>query len=118
MEYTIKTKRDGMQAESRFVLGECKNENGKDGTRVLQVTTSKNGKSLVTLASVHVETKEEGYTSQSFVMFQDYMKRIAVIPCARISEKALRNAHESALAHDVPRIMPDVLAQYSLESAV
>tara|TARA_B100000780_G_scaffold274958_1_gene240782 strand:- start:577 stop:921 length:345 start_codon:yes stop_codon:yes gene_type:complete len=92
-ETKIQKGQDGWEAISEAVLGQT-----PQGTRILKLRTSKARGGLSAFASVVVRSKKNGYLCETCVIFQDFTKaNIAPIPCKRVTEKAVRAAHDSAL---------------------
>ena len=91
---TVNKGHDGWRAESLAVLGEV-----PTGTRKLVLSTSKVRGGLSSYASVYIYKEDEnGFSSKETVIFQDFAKgNIAPTPCKRITERAVRDAHECAL---------------------
>lgn len=96
MSYEIKTRKGhrGWVAESTAELGET-----PEGMRMLELFTSKCRGGLVATAHVYVlKDQGNGFVTKTTTIFQDYNKQaIAPTPCKRVTEKALINAHQSAL---------------------
>jgi len=109
MTYPVKASKSlvsGWKAETAIELEQISDTK----TRVLKIVTDKQS----TIASVMVREDTGGnFTSESFTVFQDYMKRIAISNIKRATEKSVTNAHEQAL-RKVDEILPDIKAQYGL----
>jgi hypothetical protein len=84
------------------------------GPRILRLSTSKDGDraSISSLASVHIREDKDGYGVESYMLFQDYAKTLNRIPIARVTEKALRDAHAESLKA-FPSIIEEAKAHYS-----
>jgi len=86
---------DGWEAKSEAVLGET-----PKGTRILKLRTAKTRGGLSASASVCIRKGEDGYATDTTVIFQDFFKSgIAPTPCKRVTEKSIQSAHENALEH-------------------
>lgn len=96
MKYETTTRKghDGWTASSEAVLGET-----PKGTRILKLTTSKARGGVDATASVCIRSKcSTGFISETTVIFEDFYKYgIAPMPCSRVTEKAVREAHHIAL---------------------
>lgn len=96
MTYEVKTQNgyNGWTAESTAEIGKT-----PEGTRVLELTTSKNNGGLAACANVYIlKDLGDGFHSKSTVMFQDFRKHnIAATPCKRVTENAVIEAHNRAL---------------------
>jgi hypothetical protein len=114
MEYqtTLKKGHDGYSAETNVVLGEV-----ESGTRILRVSTYKYSRGgLWSCATVGIEKNEGGYTSFSFMMYQDFHKGFNFTPAKRVTEKSVMEAHKVALSM-LPAIVEEAKQQYSKELA-
>jgi hypothetical protein len=94
------------------------------GERFLRFTTSKDERTggLSTLASVHIKESYElegiGYVSELHAMFADYAKTVhRTGRVARITEKAVTEAHSEALAQFEERLA-EAMAFYAEKEAV
>ena len=98
MTYEMKTRKgfDGWRAESVAVLGET-----PEGTRKLELTTSKTRGGIAAYATVSIyKTCEGGFSSKTTEIFGDFRKSgIEATPCNRVTEKAIREVHARALTH-------------------
>jgi len=104
---------DGWQATSEAVLGET-----QTGTRILKLRTSKSRGGLSASASVCIRKGEDGYATETTVIFQDFFKSgIAPTPCKRVTEKAIQSAHENALEH-MGQLVKDATAFYEEKSQI
>lgn len=83
----------------------------------VKIVTSKTHNGYLT-SSVSVNTIEqmEGYATESFVMFQDYSKRIkAFTDVKRVTDKAVELAHAEALKlFNEGQYMQEINAQYGV----
>ncbi|WP_269537023.1 hypothetical protein [Cerasicoccus fimbriatus] len=115
MKYETTTEKgyDGWTARSEAVLGET-----PKGTRILKLTTSKARGGVDATASVCIRSKcSTGFTSETFVIFGDFYKRgIAPMSCSRVTEKAVREAHQIALEH-MDQLVEEAKAFYSNREA-
>jgi hypothetical protein len=101
---------EGWQATSEAVLGET-----PKGTRILKLRTSKTRGGLSASASVCVRKGEDGFSSDTTMIFQDFFKSsIAPTPCKRVTEKAIQSAHENALEH-MGQLVKDATAFYEAQ---
>ena len=110
--------RDGWKAQSEITLGECDGMSaGTRGERILKLSTYKHPRGGIwSLASVAVrEHREGGYYSESTMLFQDYNKTVQHIAAARATEKAIKQAHETAL-RSFPAIIEEARAQYAAKA--
>lgn len=98
--YTMTQKRDGHNAESVAKLGDVAAD-GMDaaGERMIGLNTYKSGREIVSVASVHIARKSNGYSTKSFDVFGDYRRTVAKVPCARVTAKAIEAAHVAALEY-------------------
>ena len=104
---------DGWQATSEAVLGET-----PEGTRILKLRTSKSRGGLSASVSVCIRKGEDGYATETTVIFQDFFKSgIAPTPCKRVTEKAIQSAHENALEH-MGQLVKDATAFYEWQSQI
>ena len=70
------------------------------GERILRITTSKRSSGmLVTTATSMVRTYENGFVVDQWIPFEDFNKTLASVRIARVTEKAIKTAHESALVN-------------------
>ena len=114
MSYEVKTRKghDGWKAESEAVLGET-----SEGTRILELTTTKVRGGLAAYANVFIQKDSgNGYLTKSTVIFQDFNKHgIAATPCKRVTEKAVLEVHERALL-EMDEIVEEAKAFYASPS--
>jgi hypothetical protein len=109
---------DGWKAQSEISLGECDGTfAGTRGTRILKLSTYKHSRGGIwSVASVAIrENREGGYYSESTMLFQDYSKTVQHIAAARVTEKAIKQAHETAL-QSFPVIIEEARAQYAAKA--
>jgi isocitrate/isopropylmalate dehydrogenase len=104
----------GWKAQSEISLGECDGMfAGTRGERILKLSTYKHSRGGIwSLASVAVRENQGGYYSESTMLFQDYNKTVQHIAAARATEKAIKQAHETAL-QSFPAIIEEARAQYA-----
>jgi hypothetical protein len=110
--------RDGWKAQSEINLGECDGMSaGTRGERILKLSTYKHPRGGIwSLASVSVrEHREGGYYSEFTQLFQDYNKTVQQVPAACATEKAIKQAHETAL-RSFPAIIEEARAQYAAKA--
>ena len=86
--------------------------------RRLRVSTCKGGAGIVSRASVEQVTEDGlGYTHAfGLAGGGDFSERLATVPGARCTEKALRTAHEAAL-RALPEIEARARAHYATATA-
>jgi len=66
--------------------------------RVLKFSTYKQGTGHIgTYVSSSIEENKEGYTTNTYALYEDYHKRFNVTQCKSVTEKAVRAAHEVTL---------------------
>lgn len=103
---------DGWRAESEISLGAA-----EDGERVLKLSTSRNSRGgLSSFASTCIRKDEGGYYSERHAIFGDYAKNFNPVPCARVTEKAVKDAHTKAL-EQFPAIIEEAKAYYAKQPA-
>lgn len=111
MTYQTQVKKgyNGWRAESVAVLGEV-----PAGIRKLELSTSKVRGGLASYASVYIyKENENGFSSKETVIFQDFSKsNIAPTSCSRVTERAVRDAHENALA-EMDELVKEAKAFYA-----
>ena len=112
MIYETTTQKDysgAWRAEGVATLGET-----SEGTRKLELTTSKTRGGIAANANVYIY-KSDG--SKVTEIFGDYCKRgIALTPCKRVTEKAIKEVHSRAL-HELDAIIAEATIFYqNLES--
>jgi hypothetical protein len=108
---------DGWKAQSEICLGECDGMfAGTRGERILKLSTYKHSRGGIwSVASVAIrENRERGY-AESTMLFQDYSKTVQRIAAARVTEKAIKQAHETAL-QSFPAIIEEARAQYAAKA--
>ena len=113
MTYETKIKKDkfnGWIAETEIPVEKYYDESEKaEVTRVFAITTSKSSRGLVSRVSVHKEIPQDGYISKVTTIFQDYYKIIMTHDIARVTSKAIQEAHNLAL-ESVPVWLEDARA--------
>jgi hypothetical protein len=116
-ELNITKGQNGWKAQSEISLGECDGMfAGTRGERILKLSTYKHPRGGIwSLASVAVRENREGYYSESTMLFQDYSKTVQHIAAARATEKAIKQAHETAL-QGFPAIIEEARAQYAAKA--
>lgn len=102
--YNAKTNYCSAKAETRIIV---KNDEATGKSQVVKITTSKgryrdaNGmpcEGLVTSAHMIEVEKKNGYAMESTLIFGNGHCNIQGVACKRVTEKAVKEAHESALA--------------------
>jgi hypothetical protein len=108
---------DGWKAQSEISLGECDGMfAGTRGERILKLSTYKHSRGGIwSFASVAIRENREGGYSESTMLFQDYSKTVQHIAAARVTEKAIKQAHETAL-QSFPAIIEEARAQYAAKA--
>lgn len=112
MTYETTTHKDysgAWRAESIAVLGET-----PEGTRKLELTTSKVRGGIAATANVFIYKDEgTGFSSKTTEIFGDfYRSGIAVTPCKRVTEKAIKEVHSLALL-EMAAIVTEAKAFYA-----
>ena len=106
MEMKVIKDRDGWRAESEINIGEAE-AHGYKGHRILKISTSKSRRGIGSYASVVLRSQG----METFVMYEDFSEHFNDVPCARVTEKSVKAAHESGLVF-VNDILNKVLKQY------
>lgn len=103
---------DGWRAESVAVLGET-----PDGTRKLELTTSKTRGGIAAYATVYIYKDEDtGFSSRTTEIFGDFRKSgIAYTPCNRVTEKTILEVHNRAL-QDMGSLIKQAKAFYEAKA--
>jgi len=96
---------NGWRAETSHVLETLAN----GSQRVLELSTSKTsrGGAISSFASVSIIARH----TKTHAIFGDYAKTVHQEPCARVTEKALRAAHDRALVN-FPNVIAEAQAFY------
>lgn len=109
--------RNELSAESEYKLEDVPADSMEEaGVRMIKLSTSKGSRGgISSFASVCVRRDTgHGYQSETSALFQDYAKWYNVTPCARVTEKAIREAHAVALESFADHIAAAKL-QYGIE---
>ena len=117
-EFKLTKAQDGWKAQSEISLGECDGMfAGTRGERILKLSTYKHSRGGIwSFASVAIrENRGDGSFSKSTMLFQDYSKTVQHIAAARVTEKAIKQAHETA-RKSFPAIIEEARAQYAAKA--
>jgi hypothetical protein len=115
MQYESRIERSriyGWQAKTEIPLETFtdESEGGKTCERVLKISTSKgNSRQVTTFASICVNVPCNGYAMQKHALFGDYARTIARHAVTKATEKAIREAHLTAL-ESVPAVIEEARA--------
>jgi len=98
----------GWKATSEVTLAET-----TDGSRVLKLSTTKSRTAISAMASVCIRQDRGGYHTETHALFEDYAKTgIALTPCTRATEKAVRDVHVRALLQ-MDTLIAEATAHYA-----
>ena len=86
--------------------------------RRLKVSTLKSSRGFLytSCQAVKIEKNTGGFSSESFMLFQDYNKHIMQFPdCKRVNEKVITECHNKALAA-IETFVKEANEMYALDS--
>ena len=105
--------REGYEAETIIELGPELDHFGRPGTRVLNISTHKSSRGVLTTARAYIRTSD-GLMSTD--VFGDYQKTLALHK-NRCTENFVRSQHEQALAYQAREVIAEAKARYGIAEA-
>lgn len=117
-ETTIKKGYYGHTAKSEHSLGIVPaTEYETQGERFVQISTSKGSRGGInSSAGIIIRRQTQHGISEQTALFQDYTKTLLNIPCARVTEKAILEAHKKAL-EQFEAVIAEATAFYNQSAA-